>query len=434
MESLSYKNGALYAEEVALTGLAERHGTPAYVYSRAAIESRWRAYEQAFSGRDALICYSVKANGNLAILNLLARLGSGFDIVSGGELERVLAAGGGPDKVVFSGVGKRADEIRRALQVSIHCFNVESEAELLRLNDIAGQLSVSAPVSIRVNPDTDAQTHPFIATGRQEDKFGIDYDRTLAAYQQADNLDHVTPVGIDCHIGSQVTAVEPYVNALEKLLALVARLEQHGIPIRHVDIGGGFGINYKCGRAIQGAGADPQTGTTDGNDGIPDITVFGKVIRDLVPERYGILLEPGRSIVGNAGLLLTRVEYLKANNTKRFAVVDAAMNDLLRPSLYQAWQDIIPVTLHSKVEEQEYDVVGPVCETGDFLGLGRSLSLCPNDLLAVLSAGAYGFSMSSNYNSRPRAVELLVDGDQEHVIRERESVEQLMLGEAMLPA
>lgn len=433
MDSFSYKNGALYAEGVALTGLAQRHGTPAYVYSRVAIESRWHAYELALSGRDALICYSVKANGNLAILNLLARLGSGFDIVSGGELERVMAAGGEPDKVVFSGVGKRADEIRRALQVGIRCFNVESESELLRLNDIAGQMSVSAPVSVRVNPDIDAKTHPFIATGMQENKFGIDYDRALAAYRQAENLEHVTPIGIDCHIGSQVTSVEPYVNALEKLLALVQRLEQHGIPIRHVDIGGGFGINYRCGSAIPGSGADPQTGNTDGNDGIPDIMAFTGVIRDLIPERYGILLEPGRSIVGNAGLLLTRVEHLKTNNTKRFAVVDAAMNDLLRPSLYQAWQDIVPVTLHSKVEKQQYDVVGPVCETGDFLGLERSLSLCPNDLLAVLSAGAYGFCMSSNYNSRPRAVELLVDGDQEHVIRERESVAQLMLGEAVLP-
>ena len=432
MEKFSYLNGILHAEGVALTALAARHGTPAYVYSRAAIEASWRACTQALSGRDALVCYSVKANGNLAILGLLAGLGSGFDIVSAGELERVIAAGGDPHKVVFSGVGKRADEIRRALELGIRCFNVESEAELLRLNDMAGQMSVIAPVSMRVNPDTDAQTHPFIATGRQGDKFGIDYERTLDAYRQAESLDHVAPVGIDCHIGSQVTSVEPYARTLEKLLLLAEKLERRGIPIRHIDIGGGFGINYRCGDAIQGAGADPRTGDMDGDDSIPDITAFIGVIRDLIPEHYGIMLEPGRSIVGNAGVLLTRVEYLKTNNTRRFAVVDAAMNDLLRPSLYQAWQDIIPVTLRNGVAEQEYDVVGPVCESGDFLGLQRSLSLRPNDLLAVLSAGAYGFCMSSNYNSRPRAVELLVDGEHEHVVRERETVEQLMAGERSL--
>ncbi len=433
MDNFSYRNGALYAEGVALSALAERHGTPAFVYSRAAIESRWRAYAEAFSGRDALICYSVKANGNLAILNLLAGLGSGFDIVSGGELERVLAAGGESDKVVFSGVGKRADEIRRALEVGILCFNVETEAELLRLNEIAGQMSVTAPVSIRVNPDTDAQTHPFIATGRREDKFGIDYDRALSAYQQADTLDNLTPIGIDCHIGSQITSVEPYIVMLEKLLSLVERLGQSGIPIRHIDIGGGLGINYRCGSSVQRTGSEPQTGSRDGNGDIPGITAFAKVVRDLIPEPYGIMLEPGRSIVGNACALLTRVEYLKTNNTKHFAIVDASMNDLLRPSLYQAWHDIIPVTEREQVMEQEYDVVGPVCETGDFLGLQRSLSLLPNDLLAVLSAGAYGFCMSSNYNSRPRAVELLVDGEQEHIIRERESIGQLMAGEKILP-
>ena len=417
-----------------MTTLAELHGTPAYVYSRAEIETRWRAYAQAFADRDALICYSVKANGNLAILNLLARLGSGFDIVSAGELQRVIAAGGEPDRVVFSGVGKRADEIRRALEVGIHCFNVESEAELLRLNEVAGQMSVIAPLSIRVNPDTDVETHPFIATGRQENKFGIDYGRVLAAYQRAESLGNVTPVGVNCHIGSQITSVEPYINALEKLLSLIQRLEQYGIPTRHVDVGGGFGIDYRCGGAIRGAGTESQTGNMDGVGGIPDITAFTGVIKDLIPERYRILLEPGRSIVGNAGVLLTRVEYLKTNSTRHFAIVDAAMNDLLRPSLYQAWQDIIPATLHSRKAQQEYDIVGPVCETGDFLGLRRSLSLLPNDLLVVLSAGAYGFCMSSNYNSRPRAVELLVDEERDHIIRERESVEQLMVGEKILPA
>ena len=433
MDNFSYRNGALHAEEVALAALAERHGTPAFVYSRAAIESRLHAYAQAFAGRDALICYSVKANGNLAILDLLARQGSGFDIVSAGELERVLAAGGDPGKVVFSGVGKRADEIRRALEAGILCFNVESEAEMLRLNEIAGQMSVTAPISIRVNPDTDAHTHPFIATGRREDKFGIDHDRALAAYRQAVGLDYLTPIGVDCHIGSQVTSVEPYIDMLEKLLSLVQRLERSGIPVRHIDIGGGLGINYRCGTTVQRTGGQPQAGDRDGNGDISGITAFATVVRDLVPERYGIMLEPGRSIVGNAGVLLTRVEYLKTNNTKRFAIVDASMNDLLRPSLYQAWHDIIPVTQHGQVMEHEYDIVGPVCETGDFLGLQRSLSLLPDDVLAVLSAGAYGFCMSSNYNSRPRAVELLVDGNQEHVIRERESLEQLMAGERILP-
>ena len=410
MDYFSYKNGSLYAEGVSLSALAGRHGTPAYVYSRAAIESRWRTYAQAFSGRDALICYSVKANGNLAVLNLLAGLGSGFDIVSGGELERVLAAGGEPDKVVFSGVGKRVDEIRRALEVGIKCFNVESEPELRRLNDIAGQMSVTAPVSIRVNPDIDPDTHPYIATGLRENKFGVDYEQALGIYQLVDSLDNIEVTGIDCHIGSQITSFEPFIDAVNKLLALLGDLEKTGITIRHIDIGGGLGISY----------ADETA---------PDIAGFAGAVSGLVPERYGIILEPGRSIVGEAGLLLTRVEYLKASMEKHFAVVDASMNDLLRPSLYRAWHDIIPVAERMDATETEYDIVGPVCETGDFLGLQRRLSLCPGDLLAVLSAGAYGFCMSSNYNSRPRAVELLVDGEDAHVIRERETVEQLMAGE-----
>ena len=410
MEGFSYKDGALYAEGVALTALAERHGTPAYVYSRAAIDANWRAYADAFSGRDALVCYSVKANGNLAILNLLARLGSGFDIVSGGELERVIAAGGEPAKVVFSGTGKRADEMRRALEAGIRCFNVESETELLRLDEIAGQLSVTAPVSIRVNPDIDPDTHPYIATGLRENKFGVDHEEAPGMYRLADRLDNITATGIDCHIGSQITSIGPYIDAVNRLLALLGHLERTGIAIRHIDIGGGLGISYS-------------------EETTPDIAGYAETISDLVPERYGIILEPGRSIVGNAGVLLTRVEYLKANREKHFAVVDASMNDLLRPSLYQAWHDIIPVTESRDGTEAEFDVVGPVCETGDFLGLQRSLTLSPNDLLAVMSAGAYGFSMSSNYNSRPRAVELLVDGEDAHVIRERETVEQLMAGE-----
>ena len=415
MGNFSYKNGVLHAEGVNLTALAERHGTPAYVYSRAAVEANWRAYADAFSGRDALVCYSVKANGNLAILNLLARLGSGFDIVSGGELERVIAAGGDPGKVVFSGTGKRADEMARALEAGIHCFNVESGTELLRLDEIAGQLSVTAPVSIRVNPDIDPDTHPYIATGLKENKFGVDHEEALGMYRLADSLDHITATGIDCHIGSQITSIGPYADAVKKLLALLGHMENSGIRVSHVDIGGGLGISYR-------------------GETAPDVAGFAGVISDLVPERYGLILEPGRSIVGNAGVLLTRVEYLKANREKHFAVVDASMNDLLRPSLYQAWHDIVPVTERGDGTEAEYDVVGPVCETGDFLGLGRSLSLSQNDLLAVMSAGAYGFSMSSNYNARPRAVELLVDGERGHVIRERESVGQLMAGEKILPA
>ena len=414
MEAFPYKNGSLYAEGVSLEVLAGRHGTPAYVYSRAAIEANWRAYADAFRGRDTLVCYSVKANGNLAILDLLARLGSGFDIVSGGELERVLVAGGDPGKVVFSGVGKRADEIRRALEAGIRCFNVESEAELLRIDGIAGDMSACAPVSIRVNPDIDPDTHPYIATGLKENKFGVDAGQALDLYRLAAGLDNIAATGIDCHIGSQITSIGPYIDAVNKLLSLLERLEQTGITLSHIDIGGGLGISY-------------------GDEQAPDIAGFAGAVSDLVPERYGIILEPGRSIVGNAGVLLTRVEYLKSNNTRRFAVVDASMNDLLRPSLYQARHDIIPVSERGDGTAVDYDVVGPVCETGDFLGLQRRLSLAPNDLLAVLSCGAYGFSMSSNYNSRPKAVELLVDREEEYVIRERESVEQLMAGERILP-
>ena len=414
MEHFPYKNGSLYAEGVSLTALADRHGTPAYVYSRAEIEANWRAYSDAFSGRDALICYSVKANGNLAVLNLLAGLGSGFDIVSGGELERVLSAGGDPARVVFSGVGKRAGEIRRALEVGIKCFNVESEAELARLDEIAGEMAVTAPVSIRVNPDIDPDTHPYIATGLRESKFGIDYEQAPDIYRLADSLGNIQVTGVDCHIGSQVTSTRPYADAVNKLLALKENLEKTGIAVRHIDIGGGLGISYS-------------------GEMTPDVAGFAEVISDLVPDDCGIILEPGRSIVGNAGLLLTRVEYLKTNNARRFAVVDASMNDLLRPSLYQARHNILSVTERRDEAGKDYDVVGPVCETGDFLGLQRRLALRPDDLLAVLSAGAYGFCMSSNYNSRPRAVELLVDGEDAHVIRERETVQQLMAGEKTLP-
>ncbi len=403
----------LFAEGVSLAELAERHGTPAFVYSRAAIEHNWRQYADAFDSRRVLIAYAVKANSNIAILNLLARLGSGFDIVSGGELERVLRAGGRPDKTVFSGVGKGREELIRALEVGIRCFNVESEAELLRLNDIAKELTVRAPVSIRVNPDVDPQTHPYIATGLRENKFGVEFDRALDVYRRLHELEHLIPVGIACHIGSQITAIAPYTDAVTKLRSLLDRLEDIGISVGHVDMGGGLGIRYK-------------------DETAPDIAAFADAMKALIPQRYDLILEPGRSITGNAGLLLTRVEYLKQNNDKHFAIVDAAMNDLLRPSLYRAWQEIVPLVASPAAERKVYDIVGPVCESGDFLGLQRELALQENDLLAILSAGAYGFSMSSNYNSRPRAVELLVDGEQAQLIRLRESVEQLMAGESLL--
>lgn len=415
MEFFSRKDGALLVEEVPLAALAERHGTPAFVYSRAAVAVAWQAWRRAFAARDALICYALKANSNLAVVNLLARLGAGFDVVSGGELERVLAAGGEPGKVVFSGVGKSAAEIRRALAAGVKCFNVESEGELSRLDRLAGEMSVTAPASIRVNPNVDPGTHPYITTGLDANKFGIGYERALDSCRRAAAMDNVDLIGIDCHIGSQVAAVEPYVHAVEKLLALIEQLEESGIAVRHVDIGGGFGIRYRDETAL-------------------DPACLAAAVTALIPERYAIILEPGRSIVGAAGVLLTRVEYLQTNNARHFAIVDAAMNDLLRPALYQAWHDIVAVDENSRAAGREYDVVGPVCETGDFLGLQRRLAIEPGDLLAVLAVGAYGFSMSSNYNSRPRAVELLVDGDQAHVIRERETIAQLTAGETLAPA
>lgn len=414
MAGFSYKDGVLCAEEVPLPALAERHGTPAFVYSRGAIEANWRAYAAALAGRKALICYAVKANSNIAALNLLARLGSGFDIVSGGELERVLAAGGEPGKIVFSGVGKRRDELRRALRAGIKCFNIESETELSRLDAIAKEEGVVAPVSARVNPDIDPDTHPYIATGLRENKFGIEFEEALDLCRRAAALEGLRLAGIGCHIGSQVASVEPYAAALKKLLALAAELEGDGIAIEHIDLGGGLGISYQ---------GEPA----------PAVEDLAAVVAELTPERFEIILEPGRSITGNAGVLLTRVECLKTNRGKHFAVVDAAMNDLLRPALYQAWHEIAPVVQGGAAPERLYDVVGPVCESGDFLGLQRRLALREGDLLAVFCAGAYGFSMSSNYNSRPRAVELLVDGGRDYIVRARESTAQLMAGEALLP-
>lgn len=415
MDHFNYRDGRLYAEDVPLADIAARHGTPTYVYSRATLERHWRAFDSALAGRPHLICYAVKANSSLAILNLFARLGSGFDIVSGGELERVLKAGGEAGRIVFSGVGKTAAEMQRALEVGIRCFNVESEPELERLNDVAGALGQRASVSLRVNPDVDAGTHPYISTGLKENKFGIDIAIADAVYARAAELPHIDIVGVDCHIGSQLTQVTPFVDALTRVLALVDRLAARGIAIRHLDLGGGLGIRYRDEEP-----PEPREYLA------PILTAIGE--RDVE-----IMLEPGRTIVGNAGVLLTRVEYLKHTAHKDFAIIDAAMNDLLRPSLYGAWQAIISVQPRHDMPPRVYDLVGPVCETGDFLGKERELALAPGDLLAVRSAGAYGFSMSSNYNSRARAAEVMVDGDQMHVVRERETLDDLWRGERVLP-
>ncbi|MGE5523304.1 MAG: diaminopimelate decarboxylase [Rhodospirillaceae bacterium] len=408
-----YQQGELYVESVPLALVAERHGTPCYVYSRAALTAAYQAFDGAFAGRDHLVCYAVKANSNLAVLNLFARLGSGFDIVSGGELRRVLAAGGDPAKVVFSGVGKTVEEMRLALQTGILCFNVESESELTRLNRVAGDMGKRAPVSIRVNPDVDARTHPYIATGLKESKFGVAYEAAHALYERAHGLPNIEIHGIDCHIGSQLTEVAPFQEALEKVLALGDRLQQDGIALRHLDIGGGLGIRY----------SDETPPTAD---------QYARALLQVIGDRpHRLLFEPGRLLVGNAGLLLTRVEYLKQGETRNFAVVDAAMNDLMRPALYDAWHDMLPV--RRGTSEATYEVVGPVCETGDFLGHARTLALDEGSLLAVLSAGAYGMSMASNYNTRGRAAEVMVDGETLHLIGERESFASLIAGEHLLP-
>ncbi len=415
MDYFQYQQDQLFAEQVPVAEIAAQHGTPAYIYSRATLERHWRAFDQAFGEFPHQICYAVKANSNLAVLNVLARLGSGFDIVSGGELARVLKAGGDPTKVVFSGVGKTEAELRQGLQAGIGCFNVEVQGELDRLNRIAGELGVKAPVSLRVNPDVDAQTHPYIATGLKENKFGIAPHAALDEYRRAAGLPHIEIVGLDCHIGSQLTNLSPFLDALERVLDLAGQLQSEGIALSHLDLGGGLGIRYR-------------------DETPPEPAEYvGAILNRLEDEKYTIFLEPGRSIAGNAGILVTRVEYLKHTPAKCFAIVDAAMNDLLRPALYDAWQDIIPVQKHQDIPGQQVDVVGPVCETGDFLGRERFLSLREGDLLAVRSAGAYGFVMSSNYNSRPRPAEIMVSGDQAYVVRERESVEDLWRGERLLP-
>jgi diaminopimelate decarboxylase len=414
MTAFQLRNGRLQAESVPLDEIARRHGTPCYVYSRAALEAAFRAFAAPLAGRDHLVCYALKANSNLAVLDVLARLGAGFDIVSGGELARVLAAGGDPRKVVFSGVGKSEAEIRAALAAGILCFNVESAAELARIERVAGQVSARAPVSLRVNPDVDPKTHPYISTGLKEDKFGIAYEEVMPLYRQAATSRSLHVVGIDFHIGSQLTDAAPFVAALDRVLALVDALAKRGIALHHIDLGGGLGIRYR----------DEQPP--------PPADYLGALLARLGGRTEKILLEPGRALVGNAGVLLTRVEYLKHGPDRNFAVVDAAMNDLLRPALYDAWHEIVPVVPRDAAP-REYDVVGPVCETADFLGRGRSLALAEGDLLAVLSAGAYGMTMSSNYNTRPRVPEIMVDGAAAHLVRERETVPALFALERRLP-
>jgi len=415
MDHFLYQEGELYAEEVPLRGIAEAFGTPCYVYSRATLERHWRAFDQAFREHPHLICFAVKANSNLAVLDVLARLGAGFDIVSVGELERVLAAGGDPAKVIFSGVGKREDEIRRALEVGIRCFNVESESELRRIDRIAGELGTRAPVALRVNPDVDARSHPYISTGLKENKFGIDIHAADEVYQLAAGLPNLRVSGIDCHIGSQLTELAPFLDALARVLALADRLARFGIAIDHLDLGGGLGIRYR-------------------DEEPPEPAEYARVLDAHLRGRgYELVLEPGRAIAGNAGVLLTRVEYLKPTEHKNFAILDAAMNDLLRPALYGAHQAIVPVRPGRSGRPVRYDLVGPVCETGDFLGKDRELVLAPGDLLAVRGSGAYGFTMSSNYNSRPRAAEVMVDGHEMHLVRRRETVAELFTGETCLP-
>ena len=414
MDAFNYRDGQLFAEGVALSAIAERFGTPTYVYSRAHIEAQYRSYTDALQGVEHLVCFAVKANSNLGVLNLLARLGAGFDIVSGGELERVLAAGGRADRVVFSGVGKTREDMRRALEVGVHCFNVESTDELERLQVVAAEMGKVAPVSLRVNPDVDAGTHPYISTGLKENKFGIAIADAEEVYVRAAQLPNLEVVGVDCHIGSQLTTLEPFLDALDRLLALIDRLGECGILLRHLDLGGGVGVRYR----------DEQP---------PLAGDYVKAIRERVGDRdLALVFEPGRYIVANAGVLLTRVEYLKHTEHKDFAIVDAAMNDLIRPALYQAWMGVSAVQPREG-EGRAYDLVGPICETGDFLAKDRVLNLAEGDLLAVESAGACGFVMSSNYNTRGRCAEVLVDADQAFEVRRRETIAELFAGESLLP-
>jgi diaminopimelate decarboxylase len=412
--AFEYRNGSLHAEDVALDEIARRYGTPCYVYSRHAIESAYHEYRDALAGRPALIAYSVKANPNLAVLGIMCRLGAGFDIVSGGELSRVIAAGGDPRKIVFSGVGKTEDEIAQALEAGILCLNIESGAELDRVDAVAGRVGKVAPVAFRVNPDVDARTHPYISTGLKQNKFGVAYADAERLYRDAAQRPHITVVGIGCHIGSQLTSAAPFVAAAERMLALVQRLDKAGIALEHIDLGGGIGIRYKDERL------EPVAAFLDGALGM------------LAGRKETLIVDPGRSLVGNAGALITRIELVKNGEVKNFLVVDAAMNDLIRPALYNAWHQVLPVRKNAG-PSGVYDVVGPVCETGDFLAHDRQLSAVAGDLLAVMSAGAYAMAMSSNYNSRPRAAEVLVDGNCEWLVRTRETVAELFAKERVLP-
>ncbi|OYU05541.1 MAG: diaminopimelate decarboxylase [Pseudomonas sp. PGPPP1] len=414
MDAFNYRDGELFAEGVALSAIAERFGTPTYVYSRAHIEAQYRSFTDPLDGVPHLVCYAVKANSNLGVLNVLARLGAGFDIVSRGELERVLAAGGQADKIVFSGVGKSREDMRRALEVGVHCFNVESTDELERLQVVAAEMGVRAPISLRVNPDVDAGTHPYISTGLKENKFGIAIADAEDVYIRAAQLPNLEVLGVDCHIGSQLTTLPPFLDALDRLLALIDRLGECGIYLHHIDLGGGVGVRYR-------------------DEEPPQIADYINAVRERIEGRgLTLMFEPGRYIVANAGVLLTQVEYLKHTEHKDFAIVDAAMNDLIRPALYQAWMNVTTVTPRNN-EARAYDIVGPICETGDFLAKDRQLALEEGDLLAVHSAGAYGFVMSSNYNTRGRTAEVLVDGDQAFEVRRRETVAELYAGESLLP-
>lgn len=415
MSLFSYRDGVLCAESVSLATIAQAVGTPCFVYSRAALADAFNAYTRAFADTRPLVCYAAKANSNIAILDLFARLGSGFDIVSGGELARVLAAGGAPERIVFSGVGKSEAELRVALEHDILCFNVESSSELERLNRVAARMHKVAPVSFRVNPDVDPGTHPYISTGLKENKFGVPHGDALGLYRSARQLSNVRIVGIDCHIGSQITELAPYLDALDRILDLVVRLAAEGIDLAHIDLGGGVGIRYRDEQPLA----------------LPD---YARAIRDrMAGRRERLILEPGRSLVGNGGLLLTRIEYLKHGEARHFAIVDAAMNDLMRPALYDAYHEVLPVMERSATAPRVYDVVGPVCESGDFLARDRRLAVAEGDLIAIMSAGAYGMSMSSNYNTRPRAAEVMADGTAWHVIRDRETIPELFGREHLLP-
>lgn len=416
MDFFQYKNNQLMAENLPVKQLAEQFGTPLYVYSRATLERHWHAFNNAFGEHPHLVCFAVKSNPNIAILNVMAKLGSGFDIVSQGELERVLAAGGDAAKVVFSGVAKSHQEIARALEVNIRCFNVESEAELLRINQIAGEMGKIAPISLRVNPDVDAHTHPYISTGLKENKFGVSVEQAREVYKVAATLPNIKIVGMDCHIGSQLTELQPFLDAVDRLIVLMEQLKQDGIALKHLDLGGGLGVTY-----------------TD--EAPPHPTDYAKALWEKLSafSELEIIVEPGRAITANAGILVTKVEYLKSNESRNFAIVDAGMNDMIRPALYQAYMNILEIDRTLAREEKIYDVVGPICETSDFLGKQRKLAIAEGDYLAQRSAGAYGASMSSNYNSRPRTAEVMVDGDKAHLIRRREALNELWQLESLLP-